>query len=142
MIATVCKILDFPASHANDHHHGHCSRLHGHTWTLEIHCRGVLDTDPKSSSFGMVVDFADIKRVYEQHVEVKLEHQHLNDTLDLPEYTSEYVAAWIFQTMKPHLPSLVKIRLWEGKTSYAEVDSRSLNGTLEGARGGGVGANL
>lgn len=120
-VATVCKILDFPAAHSNIHHDGHCSRVHGHTWTLELYCRGELIKDPKSPAFGMVCDFAEIKRVYQAYVEPKVEHQNLNDTLDLPEYTTELIAGWIFTTMQAHLPSLYKVRLWEGKSSSAEV---------------------
>lgn len=121
MRATVCKIIDFPAAHHNDHHRGHCSRVHGHTWTLEIHCRGILSQDPRSESYGMVVDFSDIKRAYQQHVEPRVEHQDLNLTLDLPEYTTEYIAAWIWDQLRPYLPTLYKIRLWEGKSNFAEV---------------------
>jgi 6-pyruvoyltetrahydropterin/6-carboxytetrahydropterin synthase len=68
---------------------------------------------------GMVVDFADIGQVYKDWVEPFVEHQDLNDTLDLPEYTTEHLAYWIFCQMKPRLPSLHAIKVWEGKTSYA-----------------------
>lgn len=121
MVATICKIIDFPAAHANNHHGGHCSRVHGHTWTLEIYCKGKLVQDPKSPAYGMVCDFSELKRVYRQYVEPKVEHQNLNDTLDLPEYTTEHIAAWIFEVLHSHLPQVSKIRLWEGKSSFAEI---------------------
>lgn len=121
MKATVCKIIDFPAAHSNGHHQGHCNRVHGHTWTLEIHCRGDLNRDPESESFGMVVDFSDIKKAYQKYVEPRVEHQNLNETLDLVEYTTELIAIWIYNQLKPHIRCLYKIRLWEGKTSFAEV---------------------
>ena len=122
MQAQVCKILDFPAAHSNGHHDGHCKNVHGHTWTLEIHCSGPLCDEPDAPNFGMVVDFSEIKRVYKERVEPFVEHQYLNETIpDLPEYTTELIARWIFRQMKPDLPQLMMVRLWEGKTSYAQV---------------------
>jgi|tagenome__1003787_1003787.scaffolds.fasta_scaffold20982363_6 6-pyruvoyltetrahydropterin/6-carboxytetrahydropterin synthase len=123
MQATVCKVLDFPAAHQNTRHVGHCSNVHGHTWTLEIHCHGAVDLkNDEAPNYGMVIDFGDIKDVYREHVEPFVEHRFLNDTLTvLEEFTTELIAGWIYNQMKPHLPTLYKIRLWEGKTSYAEV---------------------
>jgi 6-pyruvoyltetrahydropterin/6-carboxytetrahydropterin synthase len=118
--ATVCKIIDFPAAHHNTHHDGHCKRNHGHTWTLEIHCHGQINTDDSRHDFGMVCDFSLIMAAYKSHVEPYVEHEDLNNTLDLPEYTTEYIAAWIYDQLKPHIP-LHRIRLWEGKTSFAEI---------------------
>jgi 6-pyruvoyltetrahydropterin/6-carboxytetrahydropterin synthase len=69
----------------------------------------------------MVVDFATIKRAYQEYVEPRVEHQNLNETLNLPEYTTEHVAMWIWQQLHPVLPQLYKVRLWEGKSSFAEV---------------------
>lgn len=120
MQASVCKIIDFPAAHSNAHHPGHCKNIHGHTWTLEVHCKGDVVNDPTRPDFGMVVDFSDIKTAYKEHVEPYVEHQMLNETIDLPEYTTELLASWIFAQLRPHLPALRKVRLWEGKTSYAE----------------------
>jgi 6-pyruvoyl-tetrahydropterin synthase len=69
----------------------------------------------------MVMDFAQIKAAYKTHIEPFVEHQNLNETLDLPEYTTEYIVGWIYSRLKPHIPSLYKARLWEGKSSFAEV---------------------
>lgn len=120
MQASVTKIIDFPAAHHNTHHDGHCKRNHGHTWTLEITCRGKLVMDESRPDFGMVCDFAAVKAAYQAYVEPFVEHEDLNETLDLPEYTTEYIAQWIFDQLKGHIP-LHKVKLWEGKTSYAEI---------------------
>lgn len=68
----------------------------------------------------MVCDFGTVKEAYRKHVEPYVEHQDLNDTLTLPEYTTEHIAAWIYDQLRAHIP-LYKIRLWEGKTSFAEI---------------------
>lgn len=126
MTVTVCKVIDFPAAHSNAHHGGACSRVHGHTWTLEIHCRraengGRVNFNPESTAFGMVIDFTEIKLAYQQYVEPYVEHCFLNETIDLPEYTTELIVQWIWDQLKDHLP-LHKLRLWEGKTSFAEIE--------------------
>lgn len=55
------------------------------------------------------------------YVEPYVEHEDLNRTLpDLPEHTTEYIASWIYEQLRHRIP-LLKIRLWEGKTSFAEV---------------------
>lgn len=124
MHASVTKIIDFPAAHANTHHDGHCSNVHGHTWTLEITCRGRVNSDESSPAFGMVVDFSEIKAAYQALVEPFVEHQFLNDTIPtLPEYTTEHIAAWIWARLRPALPTLHRVRLWEGKTSYADFEN-------------------
>lgn len=123
MFAAVTKIIDFPAAHSNAHHDGHCSNVHGHTWTLEITCRGRVIEDESNPAFGMVVDFGDIKAAYRDLVEPFVEHQNLNETLDLPEYTTEYIAAWIWKQLHTWLPTLHRVRLWEGKSSYVDFEN-------------------
>lgn len=71
----------------------------------------------------MVVDFATIKEAYQKVIEPFVEHRDLNETLDLPEYTTEYIVIWAWTQLHPILPTLYKLRLWEGKTSYAEFCS-------------------
>lgn len=124
MRCTVGKVLDFPAAHSNAHHSGHCRNLHGHTWTLEIICRARVKEGgyEGNEEFGMVVDFGRIKEAYKERVEPFVEHQNLNETLDLPEYTTELIAAWIFKELRKSLPELHAIKLWEGKSSYAMIE--------------------
>jgi 6-pyruvoyltetrahydropterin/6-carboxytetrahydropterin synthase len=120
--ATVCKIFDFPAAHTNGHHHGHCARKHGHTWTLEVYARGEIRTDEARSDYGMVVDFASLKDAYQLAVEPFVEHQDLDETLaHLPERTTELIALWILRQLRDIAPEVFKVRLWEGKSSFVEV---------------------
>jgi 6-pyruvoyltetrahydropterin/6-carboxytetrahydropterin synthase len=126
LVATVRKSFDFPAAHANAHHAGHCSNVHGHTWVLEIFVKGPVIGDDDRPDHGMVVDFASIKDAYRTHVEPYVEHQFLNESLapfGLPEYTTEWIAAWILEQLRAALPGIVRVRLWEGRTSYAEVEA-------------------
>lgn len=122
MQCIVGKQFDFPAAHRNASHPGHCSNVHGHTWTMEIIIRGRVQTEDGPEK-GMVLDFGRIKDAYAQAIEPYVEHQMLNDTLDLPEYTTEHLAAWAFIELSRVLPRLHAVKVWEGRTSYALVQN-------------------
>ena len=61
-----------------------CTELHGHNWTITVHCRAKeLDRN------GMIVDFAEIKR----RIADPLDHKVLNDILPCNP-TAENLARW------------------------------------------------
>jgi 6-pyruvoyltetrahydropterin/6-carboxytetrahydropterin synthase len=94
---------------------GHkCFRLHGHSFRIAVHVAGPLD--PK---LGWVCDFADISRAFEPLMEA-LDHRCLNDIPGLENPTSEVLATWIWQRLKPTLAGLTKIVIHETCTSGCE----------------------
>lgn len=98
------RLINLPPEHK-------CSRLHGHSFRVEIHIAG--EVDPK---FGWVMDFADLKKTFEP-IYRQLDHNYLNDIEGLENPTSENLAAWIWQRLKPDLPLLKKIVVAETCTS-------------------------
>lgn len=93
---------------------GHkCSNLHGHTFVVEIHVSGDVAEDT-----GWVIDFGDIKAVAKPLIN-KLDHHYLNDIRGLENPTSENIAKWIWDRLKPELPNLSKIMVKESPTSAA-----------------------
>ncbi|MBS0569279.1 MAG: 6-carboxytetrahydropterin synthase QueD [Proteobacteria bacterium] len=91
---------------------GHkCARLHGHSFGVEIHVSGPLD-----SNSGWVMDFADIKSAFAPIFE-QLDHRYLNDVAGLENPTSEQLAIWIWNRLRPALPGLSKIVVRETCTS-------------------------
>ena len=91
---------------------GHqCRRLHGHSFQIEIHVAGPVD-----DHLGWVMDFADIKRAFEPLYR-QLDHYCLNDIPGLENPTSENLARWIWQRLKPELPALSKVVIRETCTS-------------------------
>ena len=71
----------------------------------------------------MLVDFSELSSAIRPLLDQYLDHYHINDTLDLENPTSEEIARWIFNQIKPQLPQLVAVILDETCTSrctYAE----------------------
>ncbi|HET7395365.1 MAG TPA: 6-carboxytetrahydropterin synthase QueD [Gammaproteobacteria bacterium] len=98
------RLPNLPASHK-------CSRLHGHSFRVEIHISG----EPGAES-GWVMDFADLKVAFAPVFEA-LDHSYLNEVPGLENPTSEIVARWIWQRLKPALPTLSKVVIAETCTS-------------------------
>jgi 6-pyruvoyltetrahydropterin/6-carboxytetrahydropterin synthase len=91
---------------------GHkCRRLHGHSFHIQVHVAGPLDPQ-----LGWVMDFADLKTAWKP-IHDALDHRCLNDVEGLANPTSEMLAAWIWQRLKPTLPILSKVVVQETCTS-------------------------
>jgi len=90
------KLPNLPESHK-------CSRLHGHSFVIEVHIKG--DSDNNN---GWVMDFADISDEFRPIFEC-LDHHYLNEISGLENPTSENLAKWIWHKIKPNLPLLYSI---------------------------------
>lgn len=91
---------------------GHkCSRLHGHSFRIEVHVSG----DVHEGS-GWVMDFADVSNAFKP-LYVQLDHHYLNEIEGLENPTSENLAKWIWFRLKPNLQSLSKIVIQETCTA-------------------------
>lgn len=87
---------------------GHkCSRLHGHTFTIEICVEG--EVNPET---GWLYDHAEISRAMKPIVE-QLDHAYLNDIPGLENPTIELMCAWIWNKLTPALPELSEITIHE-----------------------------
>lgn len=105
----IFKVFTIEAAHRLPHvPEGHkCARLHGHSFRIEVHVQG--EPDPQQ---GWVMDFADVKAAFAPVFE-QLDHRYLNDLPGLDNPTSEHLAIWIWNALKPTLPALSKIVLHE-----------------------------
>lgn len=91
---------------------GHkCGRLHGHSFSFEVHLEGPID-----DKLGWVSDFGDIKAVCRPLYE-RLDHHYLNEIPGLENPTSEIIAKWIWDQLKPKLPYLSAISVSETCTT-------------------------
>ena len=107
------KTFQFEAAHLlphlpSDHK---CRRLHGHSFRAEIVVAG--ECDPK---LGWVMDYADISAAFKPLFD-QLDHRYLNEVAGLQNPTSENVAAWIWERLKPGLPQLVEVVVAETCTA-------------------------
>ena len=93
---------------------GHkCGRLHGHSFRVRIYVAG--DLDPQK---GWVQDFAEIKTTFTPILKESLDHHFLNDIRGLEESpTSENLAIWIWDQLRPRLPLLSGVEVAETCTS-------------------------
>ena len=91
---------------------GHkCRRLHGHSFRVRLTVRGPLD-----EKAGWVEDFGVIKATIEP-IRKQLDHYCLNDIEGLENPTSERLAEWLWKHLRPLLPGLVEIEVFETCTS-------------------------
>jgi len=94
---------------------GHkCRRLHGHSFRFHVIVAG--EVDPAK---GYLIDYGDIKQVAEPIVK-QLDHYYLNEIEGLSNPTSEVLAKWIYDKLKPSLPMLDAIVVFETCTSTCE----------------------
>ncbi len=109
----IFKEFSFEAAHRLPNvPEGHkCARLHGHSFQLRIYVGG--QPDPQT---GWIMDFGDIKAAFKPIYE-QLDHYYLNDIEGLENPTSENLAIWIWDRLKPTLPSLSRLEIRETCTS-------------------------
>jgi 6-pyruvoyltetrahydropterin/6-carboxytetrahydropterin synthase len=111
------KQFAFEAAHVLPYHNGKCSRLHGHSYRLDVTVEGALAADGPAT--GMVVDFDELSRIVRATIVDKLDHTHLNDTIENP--TSENIAVWIWKRLHSEVPGLAELTLWETANACAIV---------------------
>jgi 6-pyruvoyltetrahydropterin/6-carboxytetrahydropterin synthase len=98
------RLPNLPATHK-------CARLHGHSFRVDIHVEGEIK-GPED----WVMDFADVGRAF-RPLRQQLDHHYLNDIDGLANPTSEVIARWIWDRLKPSLPGLCKVVLHETCTA-------------------------
>ncbi|MCY2932410.1 MAG: 6-carboxytetrahydropterin synthase QueD [Planctomycetota bacterium] len=113
MEVELVKTFRFEAAHSLPHvPPGHkCARLHGHGYRLDVHVSGTPD-----ARTGWLMDFGDIKKALAPILE-DLDHHCLNDIPGLANSTSELLAKYIWDRLRPALPILSAVSVWESDTS-------------------------
>lgn len=112
---TICKSWTFDAAHQLDtlpatHK---CSRMHGHTYRVELTIAGPLDDQ------GMVIDYDTLDAIVAPIID-RVDHRILNDALAIP--TTERLVLWF----RDHIllgilrPLLRAVRVYESSTTWAE----------------------
>ncbi|HEU4470731.1 MAG TPA: 6-carboxytetrahydropterin synthase QueD [Flavisolibacter sp.] len=91
---------------------GHkCRNMHGHTYRLKVVIEG--EPDPR---LGWLMDFKELKDIVAIVID-QLDHKLINDIEGLENPTAENITIWIWQQIKPRLPLLSRIELYETPTT-------------------------
>lgn len=91
---------------------GHkCGRLHGHSFRVILEVDGPIGEDT-----GWVLDFGDIKAAFKPLLN-RLDHYYLNEIEGLENPTSEILAVWIWDRVRPALPLLSAVTVKETCTT-------------------------
>ena len=143
---SITRRLEFDAGHRIPNHDGQCKHLHGHRYAIEITLSGEIANHPGQADDGMVLDFADIKRISNQYVVEPWDHAFLVAKEDkglvdflnsLPNHktvvmehvpTVENLAQAAFNILSPLFDKafagrlqLTAIRLYETPSCWADV---------------------
>ena len=94
------RLTHLPADHP-------CHPLHGHGYRVIVEVTGEVDADT-----GFLLDYADIERAVDPLI-ARLDHSHLNDIEGLPLATTEHIARWLWERLKPALPQLSAVTIYE-----------------------------
>ena len=94
------RLPNVPQSHK-------CFRLHGHSFKVELAISGAVD-----EKSGWFIDYGELDRLWAPIYAV-LDHHYLNEVPGLENPTSEVLAKWIWDKLKPKLPSLDQVTLFE-----------------------------
>ena len=141
------KVIQWDMGHRVLNHRSVCKGLHGHRYKAEICVEGKLIEEKGASEEGMVIDFADIKKVAQKFIQEELDHAFMvwDRDHELLEFfkssqghkpvivpfipTAENVAAYIFNKLKDKFTDVFKtglklqsVKLWETPSSYALYD--------------------
>ncbi|QBC30210.1 MULTISPECIES: 6-carboxytetrahydropterin synthase QueD [Pandoraea] len=143
---TITRKLEFDAGHRIPDHRSQCRNLHGHRYVLEITLAGEVSRESGASDNGMVMDFADVKALANEHLVSVWDHAFLvyeGDTAvrnfleTMPDHktvvfdrvpTVENLAATAFETLSHVFDAhygrdlrLVRLRLYETPNCWSEV---------------------
>ena len=116
----IFKIFTLEAAHRLPNvPEGHkCSRLHGHSFRVELHLDGPVDPHT-----GWVMDFSEVKAIFKPLYE-QLDHHYLNDIPGLENPTSENLAIWIWNQTKPLLHLLSEVVVHETCTAGSRYSGK------------------
>ncbi len=116
MRVRLVKTFTFEAAHfLPSFPEGHkCRRMHGHSFKVDV----IVEGDVPAGQYHLL-DYGDLARVIEP-LRLQLDHYCLNDIAGLENPTSEMLAKWLWDRIKPALPMLAQINVAETCASSCE----------------------
>ena len=132
---TVTKTVKFDAAHVLTNHQGLCKNLHGHTYRVDVSV-----SQPDDEGRDMVIDFKDLKGLATEIICDRFDHAFIYNTASAGEKeiaavvekngmrtvpipfrsTAENLAKLFYNELKPRLPGLSAVKVWETADNVAE----------------------
>ena len=132
---TVTKTVKFDAAHVLTNHRGLCKNLHGHTYRVDVSVAQAEGDDRD-----MVIDFKDLKAIANEVICDRFDHAFVYNTASSGECeiaavvekngmrtvaipfrsTAENLARHFYESLKPRIPGLSAVKVWETADSCAE----------------------
>lgn len=109
----------FSAAHQLRGYEGHCEKLHGHNWKVQVYVLA-----DRLNDIDLAIDFNELKGLADEVIE-PLDHGFLNDIFPFTEKnpSSENLAKWIFDSLKKKLNgtnvNLSGVTVWESESASA-----------------------
>jgi 6-pyruvoyltetrahydropterin/6-carboxytetrahydropterin synthase len=103
---------------------GHpCGRMHGHGFEVILHAdQDLAGLNPETDSgLDMGLDFDQLDALWAP-LHAELDHACLNDIPGLDNPTSEHLSHWIWDRLKPQLPALSWVTVYETATAGCHFD--------------------
>ena len=98
---------------------GHtCARLHGPSFKVEVAIAGSVNEET-----GWFIDYEVVDAAWRPLFEI-LDHHYLNEVPGLENPTSEHLARFLWERMKPALPGLERITVYETCDARCEYEGR------------------
>ena len=73
----ITRRLEFDAGHRIPSHDSQCKHMHGHRYAIEVTLSGDIIVTEGLSEQGMVMDYAEVKRIAKEHVVDAWDHAFL-----------------------------------------------------------------
>ena len=108
----------FSSAHNLRGYKGKCEDLHGHNWRVKITVESA-----ELDEIGMLLDFKYLKKKLNAVLD-DLDHKYLNKLAFFKRVnpTSENIAKYIYDRLKPRIPLLSSVTVWENSTSSATYE--------------------
>lgn len=105
----------FAAAHHLLNYNGECENQHGHNWKVEVFIVG--DKLDKSK---ILMDFKVLKKQVNDVIKT-LDHKDINTLTDFKDVSpsSEMLSKYIYEKLKPNIPLLKKVSVWETNNACA-----------------------
>lgn len=99
----------FSSAHYLEHYKGKCEKMHGHTFTVEVHFQA-----DKLDKSGIAIDFTILKSYLKN---ILPDHQVLNEIYDFSP-SAENLSEHLYHTINKDYP-VSKVTVWESENAAA-----------------------